>query len=268
MTKKKLCLLAALIFSMQAAGCSKVNGRIVIREANDFYDKQDWANALKQYERARRIDPSFPELDRSIGYCYIGLYKPDETSPQNEKQADGAIRELSNYLKKRPDDTVAREALINTYLNANRTSQAIDYFKNYLQAHPADLSVVKSIATLYAKEGNFAEALNWYEKITLLEPKNPESFYIFGVVLYEKVAKDPPQDPGQRMALIERGKAALQKSIDLKPDYFESMAYLNLLYRQQALVETDPVKQQELIGKADAIRGRALQIINQRKKSS
>ncbi|HXI13280.1 MAG TPA: tetratricopeptide repeat protein [Thermoanaerobaculia bacterium] len=266
--KKKLCLSAALILSLQLVGCSKINGRIAIREANDLYAQENWAGALKQYERARKIDPSFPEIDRLIGYCNIGLYKPEEPSPQNEKFADAAIRELQGYLRKRPDDTVAREAMINTLLNANRTSQAIDYFRSYLTSHPNDLDAVKSIATLYAKAGNFDESLNWYQKITVIDAKNPESYYIFGVVCYEKVAKDPPPLVADRLSLIERGKAALQKSIDLKPDYFESMAYLNLLYRQQALLESDPVKQQALIAQADTIRGRAMQIIKDKKKAT
>ena len=51
----------------------------------------------------------------------------------------------------------------------------------------------------------------------------------------------------------------------MKPDYFESMAYLNLLYRQQALVETDPAKQQALIAQADKIRTQAVEIIRKKK---
>jgi hypothetical protein len=43
------------------------------------------------------------------------------------------------------------------------------------------------------------------------------------------------------------------------------MAYLNLLWRQQALTETDPLKAQDDIKKADEIRNRAVQIINQKK---
>ncbi|MGZ5494876.1 MAG: tetratricopeptide repeat protein, partial [Thermoanaerobaculia bacterium] len=166
---------------------------------------------------------------------------------------------------KRPDDEIAREALINLYLNANRTTDAINFFREYLQKNPADLAAVRSVAQLYAKQGNFNEALNWYEKITLLDSKNPEAFYIFGVVCYEKVAKNPPADMAERLAIIEKGKAALARSISLKADYFESMAYLNLLYRQQALVETDPVKQQELIAQADVIRNQAVEIIRKRK---
>ena len=69
------------------------------------------------------------------------------------------------------------------------------------------------------------------------------------------------------MAIIERGKAALQHAIDMKTDYFEAMAYLNLLWRQQALLDakTDPVKGQADVAQADAIRNKAIQIINQKK---
>jgi tetratricopeptide (TPR) repeat protein len=135
----------------------------------------------------------------------------------------------------------------------------------YLQTHPADLEAVKSIATLYAKQGDFNQALSWYEKITLIDAHNPESFYIYGVVCYEKVAKNPPADPKEKMAIIEKGKSALQRSIDMKPDYFESMAYLNLLWRQQALLETDPLKAQADVAQADVIRNKAVEIIRAKK---
>jgi tetratricopeptide (TPR) repeat protein len=236
-----------------------------IKTANDAYEKEDYANALVHYTTARRIDPSFADLDRMIGYSQIGLYIPDDKSPQNEQHADQAIVELNKYLQKRPDDRIARDALINMYLNANRTSQAIDYFRNYLASHQADLDAVKSIATLYAKQGDFNESLNWYQKITLLDAGNPESFYIYGVVCYEKVAKNPPADVAQKLDIIEKGKAALQHAIDMKADYFEAMAYLNLLWRQQALVETDPVKAQADVAQADAIRNKAVDIIRAKK---
>ncbi|MBK5258849.1 MAG: tetratricopeptide repeat protein [Thermoanaerobaculia bacterium] len=265
--KTKLCLLAALSVPLFfLTGCQKVQARMEIKDANVAYQAEDYPTALLHYTKARKIDPKgFPELDRLIGYSQLALYIPDDKSPANEQRADAAIRELRTYLRKRPDDRIAREALINLYLNANRTTEAINYFREYLQGHPADLEAVRSIATLYAKQGNFNEALNWYEKITLIDSKNPEAYYIFGVVCYEKVAKNPPADMAERLAIIEKGKAALQKSIDLKPDYFESMAYLNLLHRQQALIEPDPIKQQELIATADQIRNRAVEIIKQRK---
>ena len=237
-----------------------------IREANDAYSKEDYATALKHYQRARAIDrAAFPELERMIGYSLIGLYVPEDKTPQNLKTADAAVQELRKYLAKRPDDRIAREALINLYLNADRVTDAINYFRDWLKTHPADIEAVRSIATLYAKQGNFNESLNWYEKITLLDSKNPESFYIYGVVCYEKVAKNPPADMNERIQIIEKGKRALTRAVQMRPDYFEAMVYLSLLYRQQAPIETDPVKQQQLVAEANRIRDEAVAIVKRKK---
>jgi tetratricopeptide (TPR) repeat protein len=265
--KKKLCLLAALSLSLSfLAGCQKIQARVEIREANTAYGKEDYATALKHYQRARQIDGrSFPDLDRMIGYSLIGMYVPEDKSPANVKNADAAAVELRRYLKIKPDDRIAREALINLYLNADRITDAINYFREWLQTHPADIEAVRSIATLYAKQGNFAESLNWYEKITLLDARNPEAFYTYGVVCYEKVAKNPPADMNERMQIIEKGKNALQKAISLKKDYFEALVYLSLLYRQQAPIEPDPVKQQALVAEANRIRDEAVAIVRRKK---
>jgi tetratricopeptide (TPR) repeat protein len=265
--KKKLCLVAALSLSLLSlTGCTKIKARVQIREANDAYGKEDYATALKHYEKARDIDSrSFPDLDRMIGYSLIGLYVPEDKSPANVQNAERAASELRKYLKKKPDDRIAREALINLYLNADRITEAINYFRDWLKTHPADIEAVRSIATLYAKQGNFQESLNWYEKITLLDANNPEAFYTYGVVCYEKVAKNPPQDVAERLQIIERGKSALNKATQMRKDYFEAMVYLQLLYRQQAPLETDPAKQQALIAEADRIRNEAIAIVKKKK---
>ena len=82
---------------------------------------------------------------------------------------------------------------------------------------------------------------------------------------YEKVAKNPPADLNEKQAIIDKGKEALQRAIDLKPDYAESMAYLNLLWRQQALMEKDPVKAQQDVATADSIRNKAIEILKAKK---
>jgi tetratricopeptide (TPR) repeat protein len=265
--KKKLCLIAALSLSLLSlVSCTKVQARMEIRDANDAYAREDYATALLHYQKAREIDgKSFPDLDRMVGYSLIGLYVPEDKTPQNVKNADAAVVELRKYLRKKPDDRIAREALINLYLNADRITDAINYFREWLKTHPADLEAVRSIATLYSKQGNFNESLNWYEKITLLDAKNPEAFYVYGVVCYEKVAKNPPADMAERLQIIEKGKRALQNAVDMKKDYFEAMVYLQLLYRQQAPIETDPAKQQQLIAEADRIRNEAIAIVKKKK---
>lgn len=265
--KKKMCLLAALSLSLLSlVGCNQLQARMEIREANDAYTKEDYAKALQHYRKAREIDSkNFPDLNRMIGYSLIGLYVPEDTSANNVKYVDAAVVELRKYLKLKPDDVIAREALINLYLNADRTTDAINYFVEWLKTHGNDLDAVRSVAQLYAKQGNFNESLNWYEKITLLDSKNPEAYYVYGVVCYEKVAKNPPADMAERIAIIEKGKAALAKATQMNPDYFEALVYHNLLLRQQAVVETDPLKQQALVAEADQVRAKAVEVNNKRK---
>lgn len=265
--KKKLCLSVALSLCLVSlVGCTKVQARMEIREGNTAYEAENYAKALQHYQKAREIDgKSFPELDRMIGYSLIGTYAPEDKSPANVKKADAAIVELRKYLRTNPDDRIAREALINLYLNADRITEAINYFREWLKTHPNDIEAVRSVATLYAKQGNFAEAMNWYEKITLIDQKNPEAHYTFGVVLYEKVAKDPPADVAERLRLIEKGKAALQRAISMREGYFEALVYLQLLYRQQAPLMEDPAVQQQLLAEADRIRGQAVAVRDKRK---
>jgi hypothetical protein len=49
------------------------------------------------------------------------------------------------------------------------------------------------------------------------------------------------------MKIIDDGLAAVNKALEIKPDYVEAMTYKGLLLRTQALVEKDPKKQQQLI---------------------
>jgi predicted Zn-dependent protease len=263
--KKLLCLLGAGVLLASLTACAKVEARIAIRQANEHYQAEQYADALKFYEEARQLDPSFPDLNRMVGYCNLGLYEPGNDKPENNQFADKAIEELQRYLKQRPKDETAREALINLFLNAERTSQAIDYFKEYLKENPADLNAVRSVATLYAKSGDFNESLNWYKKITLLDSKNPEAFYTYGVVCYEKVAKNPPEDLAERIDIIEKGRAALLEATALRPKYFEALVYINLLYREHAKIETDPAKSAALLAEAETYRNQAVEIARAKK---
>ncbi len=65
---------------------------------------------------------------------------------------------------------------------------------------------------------------------------------------------------------MDEGIADLQKAMELRPDYDDAMAYLNLLLRQKADMETTPeareadIKQaDELVDKVKAIKQRKME---------
>ena len=119
-----------------------------------------------------------------------------------------------------------------------------------------------------ARHRHFKESLDDYDKAQRMDPINPELFYAAGVTAYEAVAKGSSATADQKRALIRRGLTSLQKAESMKPDYFEAMAYHNLLLRQQALLESDPAERKKLVAEADAIRERAISIIRRRKSGS
>ena len=263
---ERILLCGIFLVMMPLVGCRQLGVRMEIQNANRAYAQRRYDVALEHYLAARQIDPSMVDLDRLIGYCYIGRFEPENETKENQQVADQAIESLKRYLVARPDDLIARDTLISLFLAADRNAQAIGFFADHLKKHPGDLDAAKSIATLSAKAGDFPGALHWYREITLLDGRNPEAFYIYGVVIYEKVHKRPDLIEAANLTLIEEGKTALGRAIQLRPDYFEALVYLNLLYREQAnRLEGDDPRRLELETQAEELRERAIAIQQARK---
>ncbi|HEX2123008.1 MAG TPA: energy transducer TonB, partial [Thermoanaerobaculia bacterium] len=82
---------------------------------------------------------------------------------------------------------------------------------------------------------------------------------------YEIVAKRPEFSEQQKRDLIGRGLAALDRAESLRADDFESLAYRQLLLREQAKLESDPEVRRKLTDEADAVRQRAIDLIKARR---
>jgi hypothetical protein len=52
----------------------------------------------------------------------------------------------------------------------------------------------------------------------------------------------------------------LNKALQIKPEYFEALSYLNLLYREKAKIDPDPVKKQEYTDTANRYLQQALEL--------
>ena len=110
------------------------------------------------------------------------------------------------------------------------------------------------------------QAKSYQQKALSINPNDPTAYYWIGVIDYwiafrsnaqlrsdyNQKAKKPlrPLDPlpakvrddfvQKEGATVKEGLDNLQHAIQIKPDYANAMAYLNLLLREKADMESDP----------------------------
>lgn len=259
---------AAVLFVLAAgvtSGCNKLKAKQEIKRGHEYAKAQQYQTALASYQEALRLDPNEKMLHKAIGYAYMGMYQPGSKHPKDLEMASKAIENMKLYVDAQPEDRKAREVLLSLYLSTERFDEAISFYQTMLQEDPKDAKAMASLASIYFKKGDFDQGVTWLEKRIEAEPpeNRPEIYHLIGAQAWDRSYNYPDIDPVQRAAIVERGLQALNKAVELRPDYFEAISYINLLYREKAKMETDPIKQQEYLATADRYRNQAMELRRQ-----
>ena len=259
-TVRRIAVTGLAVLSLTVAACDKFKSKQLIREGNAYFKEQLYEDALKQYELAMKLDPSEVRIKKFVAMANMATYNPGSQHPKDLKALETAIKYFKEYLAVKPEDQGAAKFLVTTYMNSRRYDDAIQYFKDWLKSHADDKQAVQTIAMLYAKKGDFDQSMQWQENLAKIDSNNPEVFYTIGVTCWDKSYNTPmdQMDGVARKAMLDKGMAALEKTNALRPDFFEAMLYVNLLYRQYERLENDPSKKAELLAKAAEWQQKAL----------
>jgi tetratricopeptide (TPR) repeat protein len=238
-----LSVLIVMLLALSSFGCREFQAKVAIKQGNQAYGAKKYDEAIQKYRYALKLAPNIHMIHLNMALAYMAMYVPGSTQPKDLEYAANAIQELREYLKYDPKDEQVKDYLLTMYLNADRKQDAINHFLEQVKEDPNDVAAMQKLAFLYAQAGNFEEALKWYKQRTVVEPKNAEAFYVIGVICWEKVYKFPEQAEEYKAQLVQTGMDALERAIQLKPDYADAYLYENLLYREKAkLIATDPNK--------------------------
>lgn len=253
-----------ILFSVAlTSGCNKLKSKQEIKKGNDFFKAAQYQTALAAYQEALRLDPGEKKLHKNIGLAYMGLYQPGSKHPKDLEYASKAMEHLTEYLKAYPNDRKAREFLVSLYLTTERFDDAIAFYQKMVEEDPKDTKAMQSLAQMYFKKGDVNNAVAWLKK-RLAAETTPEAkaevYYFIGVQAWDRSYNFPDIDPVQRTHIVDEGLDALNKALQIKPDYFEALSYINLLYREKAKIETDPVKKQEYVDTANKYLQQALEL--------
>ena len=132
------------------------------------------------------------------------------------------------------------------------------------EAKPNDPAVYMTLAGYYNRQGQFEKTIEALEERAANEPNNPEAFYTIATYYWDEAYRDFKLKEAEKREFVGKGIEAVDKALQIKPDYMEALVYKNLLLRLQANLEKDPAKQQQLIKDADQLRDKAQELRKQK----
>jgi tetratricopeptide (TPR) repeat protein len=252
--KPHVIFLVAVIAAAVAAGagCDKLRARDKLNKGVQAYRNAQFDIAIEDFKQAKELDPSLTNAQLYLATAYASQYVPGAPSQENINNGNQAVAEFKNILEKDPNNLSAIDGIGSILYNMGST--------------PYD-------------EKKILESKSYHEKHIALAPNDPEPYYWIGVIdwalafranrdmreEYNKSAKAKKQikesDPlppalaeqfTQKLgSTVDEGISKLQQAINLKPDYDDAMAYLNLLYRQKADMESSPQAREADLQQAD-----------------
>jgi tetratricopeptide (TPR) repeat protein len=227
-----LTILAAVLALLSAVGCEKLRARDQINKGVQAYKNAKYEEAIEHFKNAVQLDPSLLNARLYLATAYMQQYIPGADSPDNNRFAEQAIDEFKKVLDSNPpkeQKILALKGIASLYFNMKKMDLAKQYHEQVAALDPNDPEVYYSIAVIDWTQA-YQPRLEARAKIGL-KPTDTN--------INKKDCADLKKAIDANQAVVEDGIAKLNKAIELRPDYDDAMAYLNLMYRERADLECD-----------------------------
>lgn len=193
------------------------------------YEAAMYERAIGHFEKALQLNPNYTEAHLYLATAYAQMYIPGADSSENLGFAEKSLAEFKRVLE---SDL----------------------------SPPQRIQVVRSLASLNFGMKHFDLARDFFQQVVQLDPDDAEAYYSLAVIDWMQ-AYQPRMELRASMGLkptdqmqsasgctllrslnqqkVEDGIHNLQKALDIRCDYDDAMAYMNLLYREKAEYECD-----------------------------
>lgn len=209
--------------------------------------------AVENYKLAseKLTEESNPKRSLALEFL-VAAYGPDKLA--DPTQAEPVVKRM---IELAPNEPTNYFQLAKIYEDSGEYQLAEETYLQGRDARPNDPTVYLTVAGYYNRQGDFAKLVENLRKRIELEPNNPEAHYTLATYHWDKASRDFRLSDKEKLQLVLDGIAAVDKALEIKPDYIEAMTYKGLLLRTQALVEKDPATQQRLIREGTALGDKA-----------
>jgi Tfp pilus assembly protein PilF len=245
--RKVFLSLAVAALALVGAGCQKLKSRDQLNQGVRAFQSAQYQEAVEHFKTAVELDPNFPTARLYLATAYFQQYIPGAESPVNTQMAKAAYDNFMKVLEEDSKNTVA----------------------------------LASVASLYLYQKKWDDAQQWYEKLVSVDPNNADAYYSLGFIAWSKwypfygmtrvelgMKQDDPgpiKDKKVRddlkakwLPTINAGLAALDKTLQINPEYEDAMSYKNLLIRERADLVDSKEEYESSIKEADGWMQKAL----------
>jgi tetratricopeptide (TPR) repeat protein len=213
--------------------------------------------AVEHYQKASEaLSQSTDANDKLYGkraleflvLCYgpDKLNDPAKAEPVVQKMIELEPGEPTNYF-----------ALAKIYEDAGAYPEAEQTLLKARDVKPSDPAVYMTLAGYYNRQNEFDKTIDALEQRAAKEPSNPEAFFTIATYYWDNAQRNFRLNEAQKKDNVQKGLTAVNRALELKPDYMEALVYKGLLLRLEANAEKDPKKQQDLIKQAVALHDKA-----------
>ena len=194
------------------------------------YNAKKYADALPSFEKSYEIKGSKDTL--TLANCALvadraAIY--DKAKTYYQKMIDSKLGYGNTY-----------SSLVSVYLNMKDSVGAMEVLKKGRAMYPNDINLVITETNYFLKTNNSKEALNNLNIALTAKPTDANLYLVRGNI-YDNLAN--PKDaankdvekPKDYENLMKMAETDYKKSIELKPDYFDALYNLGVLYNNHGV---------------------------------
>jgi tetratricopeptide (TPR) repeat protein len=214
------------------------------------YKRASTDEAIEDFKKATELDPLLINAQLYLATAYASQYIPGAPSAQNVRSGELALEGYQKLLEKDPKNLSAIDGagsilylMAGQPFNVERMEESKAYQQKHIQIAPHDPEPYYWIGVIdwsIAFRSNRALRNDWIKKTSRgLEPSE---------AMPEEIRQEFTAKYGH---VVQEGIQNLTKAMTLRTDYDDAMAYLNLLYREKADLERDPISRDDDLKTAD-----------------
>lgn len=226
---------------------------------NDAYMEKAVQNYQKAAEKLNSGKPEDQNLRKLSLQYLVASYGSDKMN--DPARAEPVVQRM---IQLDPGDPTNYFALAKIYEDAALYDQAERILIMARDVKPNDPAVYMQLAGFYKGMDDFDKTIQAVQQRAEKEPNNPEAYYTIAQYYWDEAYRNNRLKESDKRDDIQKGLQAIDKAIQIKPDYIEALVYKNLLLRLEANLEKDASKQQALLKEADQLRDKAQQLQKQK----